>query len=37
MAFLSQEPKLQPELTIEESIFASDSDILKVIEQYEKP
>ncbi|MFY7727987.1 MAG: ABC-F family ATP-binding cassette domain-containing protein [Flavobacterium sp.] len=36
MAFLSQEPKLQPELTIEESIFASDSDILKVIEQYEK-
>ena len=36
MAFLSQEPKLQQELTIEESIFASDSDILKVIEQYEK-
>lgn len=36
MAFLSQEPKLQPELTIEESIFASDSDILRVIQQYEK-
>jgi ATP-binding cassette subfamily F protein uup len=36
MAFLSQEPNLQPELTIEESIFASDSEILKVIEQYEK-
>lgn len=36
MAFLSQEPKLQNELTIEESIFASDNDILKVIEQYEK-
>lgn len=36
MAFLSQEPKLQSELTIEESIFASDNDILKVIEQYEK-
>lgn len=36
MAFLSQEPKLQSELTIEESIFASDNDSLKVIEQYEK-
>ncbi|RYJ41748.1 ABC-F family ATP-binding cassette domain-containing protein [Flavobacterium beibuense] len=36
MAFLSQEPNLDPELTIEESIFASDNDILKVIEQYEK-
>ncbi|KGO90185.1 ABC-F family ATP-binding cassette domain-containing protein [Flavobacterium suncheonense] len=36
MAFLSQEPNLQSELTIEESIFASDNDILKVIEQYEK-
>ncbi|MFP9115087.1 ABC-F family ATP-binding cassette domain-containing protein [Flavobacterium sp. RHBU_3] len=36
MEFLSQEPNLQPELTIEESIFASDNDILKVIEQYEK-
>lgn len=36
MAFLSQEPELDPELTIEESIFASDNEILKVIEQYEK-
>src|SRR5690554_8066739 len=36
LAFLSQEPKLDPELTIEESIFASDNIILKVIEQYEK-
>lgn len=36
MAFLAQEPNLDPELTIEESIFASDNEILKVIEQYEK-
>ncbi|MHC5202551.1 ABC-F family ATP-binding cassette domain-containing protein [Myroides sp. LJL119] len=36
MAFLSQEPALQDELSIEESIFASDNEILKVIEQYEK-
>ena len=36
MAFLSQNDNLQPELTIEESIFASDNDTLKVIEQYER-
>ena len=36
MEFLSQEPNLQGELTIEESIFASDNETLKVIEQYEK-
>ena len=36
MEFLSQEPHLQDELTIEESIFASDNDVLKVIERYEK-
>ncbi len=36
MAFLSQKPNLQDELTIEESIFASDNETLKVIEQYEK-
>jgi len=36
VAFLSQEPELQNELTIEESIFASDNEILKVIERYEK-
>ncbi len=36
MAFLSQNNSLQDELTIEESIFTSDNDTLKVIEQYEK-
>ncbi|MBC7524596.1 MAG: ABC-F family ATP-binding cassette domain-containing protein [Flavobacterium sp.] len=36
MAFLSQVPQLQDELTIEESIFASDNEILHVIERYEK-
>lgn len=36
MEFLSQEPHLQDELTVEESIFASDNEILKVIERYEK-
>ncbi|MBF6642503.1 ABC-F family ATP-binding cassette domain-containing protein [Flavobacterium sp. J49] len=36
MAFLSQNNQLQEELTIEESIFASDNEILHVIEQYEK-
>ena len=36
MAFLSQDSKLQDELTIEESIFASDNESLKVIEAYEK-
>ncbi len=34
--YLSQEPNLQDALTIEESIFASDNEILKVIERYEK-
>ena len=36
LEFLSQEPNLQDELTIEESIFASDNEVLKVIENYEK-
>jgi ATP-binding cassette subfamily F protein uup len=36
MAFLDQEPNLDPNLTVEESIFASDLPILKVIENYEK-
>ncbi len=36
MEFLSQEPNLQDELTIEESIFASENLVLKVIERYEK-
>lgn len=35
-AFLSQVPDLQDELTIEESIFASDNETLKVIQRYEK-
>jgi ABC transport system ATP-binding/permease protein len=36
MAFLSQNNNLQDELTIEENIFASDNEILKVIERYER-
>ncbi|WP_274475912.1 ABC-F family ATP-binding cassette domain-containing protein [Mangrovimonas aestuarii] len=36
VSFLPQEPKLNGELTIEQSIFAGDHAILKVIEQYEK-
>ena len=36
MAFLSQDNNLQEELTIEESIFASDNEVLKVIHEYEK-
>jgi ATP-binding cassette subfamily F protein uup len=36
MAFLSQNFNLQDELTIEESIFASDNEILQVIRNYEK-
>jgi len=36
MAFLSQNNQLQEELTIEESIFASDNEILHIIERYEK-
>jgi ATP-binding cassette subfamily F protein uup len=36
MAFLSQNNNLQDDLTIEESIFASDNETLKVIEAYEK-
>ncbi len=35
-AFLSQDPDLDPKLTVEETIFASDNEILKVIERYEK-
>lgn len=35
-AFLPQEPNLNPALTVEETIFASDNEILKVIERYEK-
>jgi len=36
MSFLSQNNNLQEELSIEESIFASDNPILKVLENYEK-
>jgi len=36
LAFLDQEPDLDSKLTIEETIFASDIPILKVIEAYEK-
>ncbi|WP_282043537.1 ABC-F family ATP-binding cassette domain-containing protein [Winogradskyella flava] len=35
LAFLNQEPDLDPRLTIEETIFASDIPILKTIEAYE--
>ena len=36
ISFLSQDPKLDDSLTIEESIFNSNNLILKVIENYEK-
>ncbi|WP_108807585.1 ABC-F family ATP-binding cassette domain-containing protein [Aquimarina spinulae] len=36
VAFLPQEPNLDPSLTIEQTIFASDNDILQVINTYEK-
>ena len=36
VSFLEQEPKMDPELTVEETIFASDNEILKVIRAYEK-
>ncbi|MEO1012597.1 MAG: ABC-F family ATP-binding cassette domain-containing protein, partial [Bacteroidota bacterium] len=35
ISYLEQEPKLDPDLTVEETIFASDNAILKVIAQYE--
>ena len=35
-AFLAQDPDLDPTRTVEETIFASDNEILKVIERYEK-
>lgn len=34
ISFLSQEPDLNPDLTVEETIFASDNHILKVINTY---
>ena len=36
VSFLSQDPNFDPNLTIEETIFASDNPILKVIANYEK-
>lgn len=36
VSFLEQEPKMDPNLTIEETIFASDNEVLKVIRSYEK-
>lgn len=36
VAFLSQEPVLHPEFTIEQVIFDSDNETLKIIEAYEK-
>ncbi|WP_194768010.1 ABC-F family ATP-binding cassette domain-containing protein [Tamlana sp. I1] len=36
VSFLSQDPKFDAALTVEETIFASDSPILKVIANYEK-
>lgn len=36
VSFLPQEPDLDPALTIEESIFASENETLQIIEQYEK-
>jgi len=35
-AFLAQEPDLDPNLTVEQTIFAGDNEILKVISRYEK-
>src|SRR5690606_27511952 len=36
VSFLPQDPKLDPNLTVEETIFSSDNPILKVISNYEK-
>lgn len=36
VSFLSQDPKFNEALTVEETIFASDNPILKVIANYEK-
>ncbi|WP_419210876.1 ABC-F family ATP-binding cassette domain-containing protein [Maribacter sp. X9] len=36
VSFLAQEPVMDPNLTVEETIFASDNEILQVINNYEK-
>ena len=35
-AFLPQEPNLDPNLTVEQTIFSSDNEILHIINRYEK-
>ncbi|NNE76491.1 MAG: ABC-F family ATP-binding cassette domain-containing protein [Pricia sp.] len=35
VSFLEQEPNLDPHLTVEQTIFASDNEILQVIQRYE--
>lgn len=35
IAYLPQEPDLDPKLTVEQTIFSSDNPILKIIENYE--
>src|SRR5690606_22392562 len=36
ISFLEQEPELDPNLTVEATIFASDNEVLKVIQNYER-
>jgi ATP-binding cassette subfamily F protein uup len=36
VSFLAQEPVMDPELTVEQTIFASDNEVLQVISSYEK-
>lgn len=36
ISYLAQEPDLDPNLTVEQTIFASDNEILQVISNYEK-
>jgi len=36
VSFLTQEPKLDQNISVEDTIFSSDNAILKVIQQYEK-
>src|SRR5690606_1736587 len=35
ISYLEQDPELDPKLTVEETIFASDNEVLKVIYNYE--
>ncbi|MFS4456288.1 ABC-F family ATP-binding cassette domain-containing protein [Maribacter sp. 2304DJ31-5] len=36
VSFLAQEPDMNPDLSVEETIFASDNEVLRVISDYEK-